>query len=779
MWREDEILSKYKDSWDKYNYISFDIFDTLLLRAVDKPQDIFLQLGRFAIEKGYTRNNLTPLEFKKIRTISETKAFENRRKQCKNSELDNEVTLIDIYNEMPKNLGDLNKIMNLEIEIEKKYTFLNPVTYELLKYLKGQGKKILLISNMYLSKDQIKDILISNEFDFNLIDDLIVSCEVSMNKSSGKLFEYTMKRYSIDSKEIIHIGDNFDCDIQGAKKAGIDFIKYDVSIRENTVIDIEKYKYGSILPELKSLRKVISNLTNNYNEEEKFWFRFGASIIGPVLTIFSQYTIDRAMEEDIKVIRPFMREAVVLEPLLKRAAEVKNYECDIKSLYISRAATFLPAMENITANSLDSIFSIKNIRFQDAMKIIGLELEDMLEFKDYYYQYCKEIEKDEIKLVIDYILENHIEKLNKFKAEQKDTLLKYLMQENIQSEKLITIDLGFAGSVQQSIENIMHRENINTNMLHLIALSSNKLYEKLQKGVNLECFTGTYEENIELNDIIIDKVMLLEELMMDERGSTLGYRDAGICIEPILDENRIPKEEFKYKELCREGIFKFQQMYYEHLYDEGLTKDIYHRKNEFLNILTRFMSIPSYEESIKLSELHHENNFGTTSIEKICKEEDFEIFNNSSVEEYLMKAKLKKVIWPEGIVTINNPLYIQRKVMKESHNMPRYYREVLELVDKLKENKVKSIIIWGAGEVGRVCTQLLKKEEIEVLALIDRKEWLWNSNIEDVSVCSLIEASEKYRGVEKNILIASFSFIDEIKNDIKKNLDNSTVYTLL
>lgn len=779
MWREDEILSKYKDSWDKYNYISFDIFDTLLLRAVDKPQDIFLQLGSYAIKKGYTRKNLTPMEFKKIRLISEVKAFDNCKKQCENINLDNEITLIDIYNEMPKNLGDLDKIMDLEIEIEKQYTYLNPVTYELLKYLKNQGKKILLISNMYLNQNQIKEILVNNKFDCSLIDELVVSCEVSMNKSSGKLFEYVMEKYNIDCKEIVHIGDNFDCDIQGAKKAGIDFIKYDVSIKENTFIDIEKYKYGSVLPEIKSLRKIIGNLTANYNAEEKFWFKFGASVIGPLLTVFSQYTIDRAIEDDIEIIRPFMREGVVLEPLLKRAAKIKNYECDIKSLYISRAATFLPAMDKITADSLDSIFSIKNIKFEDAMKIIGLELEYVSEFKDYFYKYCNEIKKEEIKIIIDYILENHMEKLDNFKNENKHNLLQYLQQENIQSEKLITVDLGFAGSVQQSLEKIMNRENIYTNMLHLIALSSDKLYEKLQKGVNLECFTGTYEENIELNDIIIDKVMLLEELMMDERGSTLGYKNTGTCIKPVLDENRIPKEEFRYKELCREGIFKFQEMYYEYLYDEELTRNIYKRKSEFLNILTRFMSVPTYEESLNLSKLHHENNFGTSSIERICKDEDFEILKKSNVEDYLMKAKHMKVIWPEGIVTMSEPSYIQKEIMKESYNMPRYYKEALELVEQLRTRKVKSIIVWGAGEVGRVCTHFLKKEEIEVLALIDRKEWLWKSNIEEVPICSLADVAEKYKGIEKNILIASFSFIDEIKDDINENLENSTVYTLL
>jgi len=152
MWEKDEILSKYKNDLNKYKCISFDIFDTLILRAVDNPQDVFLKLGYKIIEDGCVRKNLSPYEFKQIRILSEKKAFENSKTKKCNNELDNEVTLNDIYNEMPCNLGNIDRIKNFEIEIEKQYTYLNPVIYDFMKYLKSRGKRIFLISNMYLNK---------------------------------------------------------------------------------------------------------------------------------------------------------------------------------------------------------------------------------------------------------------------------------------------------------------------------------------------------------------------------------------------------------------------------------------------------------------------------------------------------------------------------------------------------------------------------------------------------------------------------------------------------
>ncbi|MFT8351719.1 HAD-IA family hydrolase [Clostridium saccharoperbutylacetonicum] len=779
MWENDEILSNYKGKMNKYKYISFDIFDTLLLRTVEKPEDIFLKLGEEAIKNKYVRSNLTSFEFKQIRILSEKAAFEKKRESLKQTRLDNEVNLIDIYNEMPETIGNIQEIIKLEVEVEKKHTYLNLVMYDFLKYLKISGKKIFLISNMYLSKDIVRDILISNKFDYELIDELIVSCDEKLNKNTGKLFRHVIDKYNINPKEIIHIGDNYDSDIQGAKKAGIDSIKYDVVVEANTAIDIEGYKYGKVLPELKSLRKSVRNLTATYIEEEKFWYKFGAGVIGPILTLFCDEVIERAMQEDIKVIKPFMREGVILEPLLKKAAENREYVCSINSLYLSRLSTLMPSIDKISINKLDEIFDIKNIKFKNVINILGLDLEDIINYNYYFDLYCSEIDKENIKIITKYIIDNYSEKINKFIVKKRDIFINYLKQEKVIDNKVITVDLGFAGSVQERIEDILYKQKIDINMIHMIAVSSEKLYGRLQKGINIQSFTGIYEENIELNDIIIDKVMLLEELMMDERGSTLDYEQSSNYITPVLDSNKVPVYEHKYKEVCREGILKFQEIYYSSFADKKILVDIKMRKTELLNIIARFMKCPIYEESINLSKLHHEDNFGTSSVETICTKRDFEIYESMGKEEFLLKAKHKGVIWPEAIITLNNPMYIQKKVIRESYNMPRYYKEVIYMIENLIDNNVNSIIVWGAGEVGQVCLKMLHKYGIEVLGVIDRKEWLWGSYIEQVKVSSLENVFENYKNTNTNILIASFGFADEIEKAINTYWDDATIYTMI
>ncbi len=779
MWQEDEILSKYEYEFEKYEYISFDIFDTLLLRGVDKPEDIFLKLGYKAIEDGYTRKDLTPFEFQQIRIISEKKAFERNKSRCKDTEEDNEISLIEIYNLMPKNIGDLDKIMKLEIEIEKKYTYLNPVTYSLLKYLYDKGKKILLISNMYLDSKEIKSILIENGFNISLILEVVVSSNIRLNKNSGKLFRYVLNKYNINKDKLIHIGDNFNSDIQGAKKIGIETIRYDVSVNENKSIDLEKYKYGSVLPEIKSLRKVIENLTNNYTTNEKFWFQFGASIVGPALTLFCDYVIDYAIENNVTIIKPFMREGIILEPLLKKSAEQRNYDCNIKSIYTSRASTLKPSIDKIDKNLLDEIFDVRNMRLVDIIEMFELSYNDVIKFERYYYVYLSKISKDEIEKIIDYIIENFSNRINYSCKKNRDIFIKYLRQEKVIGEKSITVDLGYGGTIPEHIEKILKLENCYSEILHFIMLPSDKLTSKLQQGINIKSFTGLYNENIELIEPIIPLKGILEEVIMGETGSTIGYVESSNKVRPILDKNRIPEEEFIDKKVCREGILRFQEMYYKCLYKKEFIKDIYLRKSEILSIIARFMKYPTYEESFNLLNLHHDDNFGTKAVEKFYKEADFEHLRKMGNEDFLLKGKYMKVIWPEAVLTLKEPTYLQRKLIRECWNMPRYYKEVSEVVGKLKEDKIDTVIIWGAGEIGQVCLQFLKREGIEALAFIDRKEWLWNLYIDEVPVCSPYYISQKYSENVRNVLIASVSFIDEIKKSVNENIINSKIYTIV
>lgn len=82
------------------------------------------------------------------------------------------------------------RLLQLEFEIEKENLVLNNKIYELLLEQKNNGLDIILISDMYFSKSQITELLISVGCDLNLFKDILVSSEYKASKAKGDLYIY-------------------------------------------------------------------------------------------------------------------------------------------------------------------------------------------------------------------------------------------------------------------------------------------------------------------------------------------------------------------------------------------------------------------------------------------------------------------------------------------------------------------------------------------------------------------------------------------------------------
>ena len=193
----------------EYDVISFDIFDTLIFRPFSRPTDLFFLLSE----------KLNYLDLERIRQEMERKARERRRKE----EGHEEVTLKEIWEVMERECGiDKETGMKFEIETETAVCFANPYMLEVFRYLKGSdlkgsGKKIIAVSDMYLPSEVIRQIV--EGCGYEGIGGYYVSCEYGASKSDGRLYRLVMERMG-KQKRYVHVGDNLNSDITRAKKSG-------------------------------------------------------------------------------------------------------------------------------------------------------------------------------------------------------------------------------------------------------------------------------------------------------------------------------------------------------------------------------------------------------------------------------------------------------------------------------------------------------------------------------------------------------------------------------
>ena len=95
-----KLLSEIKKG--TFKVISLDLFDTLVLRLVDHPHQIFDEIGKKAIKSNLLHSSITADEFALLRI----KAEQDARKVNLNRNGHNEVNLEEIYEFLPQFIGD-------------------------------------------------------------------------------------------------------------------------------------------------------------------------------------------------------------------------------------------------------------------------------------------------------------------------------------------------------------------------------------------------------------------------------------------------------------------------------------------------------------------------------------------------------------------------------------------------------------------------------------------------------------------------------------------------
>lgn len=191
-----------KESIEKHDVISFDIFDTLLGRYVLQPKDIF-----YLIERDLRREG-REIPYASMRIQAE--------QACGYA-----ASLREIYENLYQSgisEADCKDWLTRELQWERKLTFPRKKVVEAFQYVRSLGKQVFLTSDMYLPKSELKTIL--QNHGIHGYDDILVSCEENAEKSDGALFKKLLSRTT--EKTVLHIGDNRFSDVDMAEKTGLD-----------------------------------------------------------------------------------------------------------------------------------------------------------------------------------------------------------------------------------------------------------------------------------------------------------------------------------------------------------------------------------------------------------------------------------------------------------------------------------------------------------------------------------------------------------------------------
>lgn len=302
---------------------SFDIFDTLILRRVKRPCDIFGVL--FERNKAYLGSYFSCEGWIKFR-----QEIENAARIKKN-----EANISDIYYAGREYIPSVNFMIEQEFMCECDSCILNDeIVGEIVK-AKQQGYKVILISDMYWPMEYIKRLLDNCGFGMEL-DGIYISCDYGESKATGKLFDIVMHKQNLLPSEIYHTGDNICSDYINPISKGINAKLYTLSSFSEIYfpfLEMEERYYDrlNILP-----IRLMTGMKGYENND--YWYIIGAMIYAPFVVGALEFVIDIALKEHIERIFPFMREGDFFSEILKLLLQSRNLSFDVKELYVSRRA---------------------------------------------------------------------------------------------------------------------------------------------------------------------------------------------------------------------------------------------------------------------------------------------------------------------------------------------------------------------------------------------------------------------------------------------------------
>lgn len=414
-----------------YQVVSFDIFDTLLFRNVPKPTDVFIVAQELAASKGVSVE-----DFLGLRIRAEKQAAE---KKLPNTD----TTLDSIYSELPLGAGEREILKSCELEAESHLLVANAPMIQLANRLKDAGKTVIAVSDMYLDGIFLQQVLEKNGF---TPDKLYVSSEVGLRKSRGELFDHVLRDLNIDSKHMVHVGDNRLSDGVMPNRYGVDSVFYSAN----------SCSHLTGTPSNASELVMHTLASKTYKRENISFESVGYSFLGPLLVGMCQWIHDEHNARPDWNIHFLARDGYVVHG----AYSIMYPQENARYSYVSRRSLTVPLLSN--AHSFKEVIELvpyikRRETIGSLFEKIGLEGEDLIEpMKEKYGNDISRVDLlagkyDDMFQVIE-------EQMHANAEEEKACMEGYLSQEF--EGNSVFVDIGWYGTIQSCLQRATQTNSI-------------------------------------------------------------------------------------------------------------------------------------------------------------------------------------------------------------------------------------------------------------------------------------------------------------------------------
>lgn len=544
---------------------SFDILDTCLCRTCGEPYAVFDILARTVIGNEITISQLA--DFRYIRMQGEQIARAKSKSE--------DITINDIYNEC--DFSGLTKlshedIISKEIFIEK--NVLRPIkrSLDFIKKLHENDIAVYYISDMYLPSHFFKELLENYGF-WKEGDKIYVSCEIGRSKDTGNLFHYVANDIGKSFRNWHHYGDNRHSDYNVPRRLGIrgHQLRNDYSFYQNYLrkkdYDVAESYMGRVAGISRAL--YLGGVPNIRR-------KFAADIIAPLYVSFTYNILKNAESRGINRLFFLARDGYVIYQIAK---EMMKYfpSIDVKYLYVSRKALYLPNLENIDRDSIRSILPKKSMYDDEIFDFLQIDVDGLT---------YEEFEQSGLPPSLE-------RKLNERWNEQKKNVIGYFRQEGLADNEANTAIVDIRGSrkCQRSINKILSENGFKTIHAYYLEVTNDRVTPNSYDEYDAYYF-GDFHRSENFANMNVMTMLLERYFCISYAKRTAGYSHKENGYSPEFDEGEYLPEYYKeISEINSVVCIEYSRHFFCN-YLQVFSKDIF---NYSLSLISSFASSPNKE----------------------------------------------------------------------------------------------------------------------------------------------------------------------------------------
>lgn len=735
-------------SYEENEMHSFDVFDTLITRRTATPQGIFAIIQKeLEQDKEYRSISFCfRTNFCRLRVEAEKLA----RYTYQNGEID-DVTLRQIYDVFAVR-GELNEnqirqMMELECRVEYQESLPIKKNIARLKNLLLNGENIILISDMYLPREQIQKMLEKADPVLKTLP-LFLSSECKEGKYTGKLYLRAKKELYLKESKWIHIGDNVRVDGMAAERLGI-----------GTQISW----FPELLPiEQELLRKAADNIWINRmigcsrqsrlllgeTKAKNDAVIVGTSAGGILLFSYVSWILRNCREKKINRLYFIARDGYVLKKIADNIIRYSDLKIKTHYVYGSRRAWRMPSFSarnhdiqklidwshGGSIKCINDIADVFQIPVEKLRQFLTIVISDtMQEISRYTMQKIwKDLQTN--RNFVEYLIEYH--------AAKREMIKQYLKQEiDFSDNQFAFVDVSGSGYTQGCLADII--QDFYEKPIHTFFFKLEKL------NITDNCINYCFFPTRIKNGVIIEMFCRAPE------EQTVGYQRQGKKVVPVFRENEEEKQAIINHgfEDYMDGIEAFVRQACENQL-EYLVEDMeqIYRMLTYVTempdpVFMRFLGdMPNSMTGREKKVIAFAPMLTDAEIKKIYLEKKLEEYPNSCLEYSLLRCTAKQ---------LNRIKYYQ--------NLPA---PVLLTRDFPYELCCGRIVLYGAGKMGReLYGKMQEIRNITVVQWIDKNAKEYRSNQYPVSG---IEELKKEFFEKLVIAVRNKSIARDIKNELRE-----------